>query len=69
MKFIAYRNLSTLISYYLDNINNIISIAVFLGLELRRDLIEDFFSISIRRNPDFQHDLIRRIAYKFYLLI
>ena len=52
MKFIIYRNLKTLISYYLDNISNIDGVVVFLSLEPRRDLIEDFRSISIKRNPD-----------------
>jgi hypothetical protein len=34
MKFAVYRNLKTLIGYYLDNISNIDSIVVFLGLKL-----------------------------------
>jgi hypothetical protein len=52
IKFAAYRNLKTLVSHYSDNISNIDGAAVFLGLEPRRDLTEDFRSTSIRRNPD-----------------
>ncbi len=52
MKFATYRNSKTLISYYLDNMSNMDSIVVFLGLEPRQDLIEDFHFASIKRNPD-----------------
>jgi hypothetical protein len=52
IKFAVYRNLKTLVRHYLDNISNVDSVAVFLSLELRRDLIEDFRSTSIRRNLD-----------------
>ncbi|KAH6725001.1 hypothetical protein BKA61DRAFT_688306 [Leptodontidium sp. MPI-SDFR-AT-0119] len=52
MKFAAHRNSKTLVGYYLDNISNVDGTAVFLGLEPRRDLIEDFRSASMKRNPD-----------------
>jgi hypothetical protein len=52
MKFAVYRNSKTLVSYYLDDISNIDGIVVFLGLEPRRDLTEDFRSTSMKRNPD-----------------
>jgi hypothetical protein len=52
IKFVIYRNSKTLISYYLDDMSNVDSIVVFLSLELWRDLIKDFRSMSIKRNPD-----------------
>jgi hypothetical protein len=52
IKFAAYRNSKTLVGHYLDDISNIDGVAVFLGLEPRRDLTEDFRSVSIKRNPD-----------------
>jgi hypothetical protein len=52
IKFATHRNLKTLVSYYLDDISNMDGAVVFLGLELRRDLIEDFRSTSIKRNLD-----------------
>jgi hypothetical protein len=58
IKFAAHRNSKTLIGHYLDNISNIDGVVVFLGLEPRRDLTEDFRSISIKRNPDLQHSLL-----------
>ena len=52
MKFTVHRNLKTLVRHYLDDISNIDSTVVFLGLKLQQDLTEDFCSMSIRRNPD-----------------
>ena len=60
MKFAAYRNLKTLISYYLNDISNVDGVVSFLGLEPRRDLIEDFRSASIRRNPDLPYSLLTK---------
>ena len=34
IKFTSYRNLKTFAGYYLDNISNVDSIAVYLSLEL-----------------------------------
>jgi hypothetical protein len=53
MKFCGHRNPKTIISYYLDIINNIDSVVTYLGLEPRRDLIQDFRSAFIKRNLDF----------------
>ncbi|PVH68635.1 hypothetical protein DL98DRAFT_440802, partial [Cadophora sp. DSE1049] len=53
IKFAAHKNLKTFISYYLNNISNINSITVFLGLKLQRDLIKNFRFTFIKRNPDF----------------
>ncbi len=52
-----YRNSKTLVGYYLDDMSNVDSAAVFLGLEPWWDLTEDFHSASIRRNPDLWHSL------------
>jgi hypothetical protein len=60
MKFAAHRNLKTLVRHYLDNISNVDGAAVFLGLEPRRDLTEDFRSVSIRRNLDLRHSLLAK---------
>ena len=57
MKFAAYRNSKTFVGYYLDNMSNVDGVAVFFGLEPRRDLTEDFRSAPIKRNPDLQHSL------------
>ncbi len=57
MKFAAHRNSKTLVGHYLDDMSNVDSAAVFLGLEPRRDLTEDFRSASMKRNPDLQHSL------------
>ena len=57
MKFAAYRISKTLVGHYLNDISNVDGAAVFLGLEPRRDLIEDFRSVSIRRNPDLRYSL------------
>ena len=40
--------------------SNMDGAAVFLGLEPRRDLIKDFRSTSIRRNPDLRHLLLAK---------
>lgn len=52
MKFTAYRNLKILIGHYLNDMSNVDGVAVFLGLEPGRDLIEDFRFAFIKRNPD-----------------
>jgi hypothetical protein len=52
MKFAAYRNSKTLVGYYLDDMSNINSTAVFLGLELQRDLIENFRFAIMKKDPD-----------------
>jgi Protein of unknown function (DUF3435) len=57
MKFAAHRNSKTLVGHYLDDMSNVDGAAAFLGLEPRRDLIEDFRSASMRRNPDLRHSL------------
>ncbi|KAH6667430.1 hypothetical protein B0J14DRAFT_489712 [Halenospora varia] len=57
MKFAAHRNSKTLVGHYLDDMSNVDGAAVFLGLEPRRDLTEDFRSASMKRNPDLQHSL------------
>ena len=57
MKFAAHRNSKTLVGHYLDDMSNVDGAAVFLGLEQRRDLTEDFRSASMRRNPDLRHSL------------
>jgi hypothetical protein len=57
MKFAAHRNSKTLIGHYLDNMSNVDGAAVFLGLEPRRDLIKDFRSTSMKRNPDLRHSI------------
>jgi hypothetical protein len=38
MKLTAHRNSKTLVGHYLDDMNNIDGVVVFLGLEPRRDL-------------------------------
>jgi hypothetical protein len=60
MKFCGHRNLKTIVGYYLDDISNIDSAASYLGLEQRRDLIQDFRSASMKRNPDLRHSLPAR---------
>tara|TARA_R110002060_G_scaffold36206_2_gene47165 strand:- start:1334 stop:2014 length:681 start_codon:yes stop_codon:yes gene_type:complete len=60
MKFAAHRNSKTLVGHYLDDMSNVDGAAVFLGLEPRRDLTEDFRSASMKRNPDLQHSLPRK---------
>ena len=60
MKFAAHRNSKTLVGHYLDDMSNVDGIAVFLGLDPRRDLTEDFRSASIKKNPDLQHSLLRK---------
>jgi hypothetical protein len=55
MKFAGHRNLKTLVSHYLNDMSNMDGAAAFLGLKPRRDLIEDFRSASIKRNPDLRH--------------
>ncbi len=64
IKFAAHRNSKTLIRHYLDNISNINGIVVFLSLEPRRDLIEDFRSAFIRRNLDLWHLLLAKCLDK-----
>jgi len=64
MKFAAHRNSKTLVGHYLNDMSNVDGAAVFLGLEPRRDLIEDFRSTSIKRNPDLQHSLLRKCLNK-----
>ncbi|PVH89162.1 hypothetical protein DL98DRAFT_523965 [Cadophora sp. DSE1049] len=58
-RLFAYSNSKTLVGYYLDNMSNINSAVVFLGLEPWRDLIEDFRSASLRRTPNLQQRLRR----------
>ncbi|KAG9244994.1 hypothetical protein BJ878DRAFT_420194 [Calycina marina] len=60
MKFAAHRNSKTLVGHYLDDMSNVDGAAVFLGLEPRRDLTEDFRSASMKRSPDLQHSLPRK---------
>jgi hypothetical protein len=55
MKFAAHRNSKTLVGHYLNNMSNVDGVAVFLGLESRRDLTEDFRFASMRRNLDLRH--------------
>lgn len=55
IKFARYRNSKILVGYYLDNISNIDSTAAFLGLEQQYDLIEDFCSVSIKRDPNLRY--------------
>jgi hypothetical protein len=50
IKFAGHKNSKTLVGYYLDDISNVDSVAAFLNLELRRDLIKDFRSTSIKRD-------------------
>jgi len=57
MKFAGHRNPKTLVGHYLDDMSNVDGAAVFLGLEPRRDLTEDFRSASMRRNPDLRQSL------------
>jgi hypothetical protein len=57
MEFAAHRNLKTFVGHYLDDMSNVNSAVIFLGLKPRRDLIEDFRSASIKRNPDLRHSL------------
>ena len=57
MKFAAHRNPRTLVGHYLDNTSNVDGAAVFLGLEPRRDLTEDFRSASMKRNPDLPQSI------------
>jgi hypothetical protein len=52
MKFATHRNLKTLVGHCLDDMSNMDSATIFLGLELQRDLTEDFCSAFIKRNPD-----------------
>jgi hypothetical protein len=40
------------------------SAVVFLGLEPRRDLIKDFRSISIKRNPDLRYLILAKYLNK-----
>ena len=60
MKFAAHRNSKTLVGHYLDDMSNVDGAATFLGLEPRRDLIEDFRSASMRRNPNLRHSLLAK---------
>lgn len=57
MKFAAHRNPRTLVGHYLDNTSNVDGAAVFLGLEPRRDLTEDFRSASMKRHPDLPQSI------------
>ncbi|KIW79865.1 hypothetical protein Z517_06480 [Fonsecaea pedrosoi CBS 271.37] len=57
MKFAAHRNPRTLVGHYLDNTSNVDGAAVFLGLQPRRDLTEDFRSASMKRNPDLPQSI------------
>jgi hypothetical protein len=52
IKFAAHRNSKTFVGHYLDDISNMDGVAVFFGLEPRRDLTKDFRSAFIKRNPD-----------------
>jgi len=58
MKFAGHRNSKTLISYYLDDMSNIDGAVAFLNLKPRRDLIEDFRSTSMKRDPNLWHSLL-----------
>jgi hypothetical protein len=58
MKFAGHRNSKTLVGHYLDDMSNIDGVAAFLNLEPRRDLIEDFRSASIKRDPNLRHSLL-----------
>ena len=42
MKFAAHKNSKTLVGHYLNDMSNVDGAAVFLGLEPRWDLTEDF---------------------------
>lgn len=64
MKFTRYRNLKTLVDYYLDDISTIDGVATFLRLEKRRDLTKDFRSTSIGRNPNLQQSLLAKTLDK-----
>ncbi|TGO06957.1 hypothetical protein BTUL_0378g00020 [Botrytis tulipae] len=55
MKFAVARELKDSRCHYLENITNVDGAAVFLGLEPRRDLTEDFHSALMKRNPDLQY--------------
>ena len=57
MKFAAHRNPRTLVGHYLDDTSNVDGTAVFLGLELRRNLAEDFRSASMKRTADFPRSI------------
>jgi hypothetical protein len=57
MKFCGHRNPKTISGHYLDDMSNVDGAAVYLGLEQRQDITQDFRSASIKRNPDIHHSL------------
>ena len=57
MKFCGHRNPKSIVGHYLDDMSNVDGAAVYLGLEQRQDITQDFRSASMKRNPDLQHSL------------
>ena len=57
MKFCGHRNPKTISGHYLDDMSNVDGVAVYLGLEQRQDITQDFRSASIKRTPDLQQSL------------
>jgi hypothetical protein len=57
MKFCGHRNPKTISGHYLDDMSNVDGAAVYLGLEQRQDITQDFRAASMKRNPDLQHSL------------
>lgn len=45
--------------------SNVDGVAAFLGLDLRRDVTEDFRSASMRRNPSLQHSMPAKLLEQF----
>lgn len=60
MKFCGHRNPKTISGHYLDDMSNVDSAAVYLGLEQRQDITQDFRSASIKRNLDIHHSLLTK---------
>lgn len=64
MKFCGHRNPKTIVGHYLDDMSNVDGAAVYLGLEQRQDITQDFRSASMKRNPDLHHSLPSKDLYE-----
>ena len=63
MGFAGHTDPNTFLNSYMAPVSTVDSQASFLGQTLRRDHIEDFRGMSLRRNPQLQQSLPAKMRY------
>lgn len=60
LRFASQNNAGVLHNHYLSNISTVDSAAIYLRMQRRTDLAEDFLSVIMRWNPGVSHTLPAR---------